>query len=297
MPQLNKIESHIVPSLEKPTRLQDYTLGFFKAISTKSSLKKAIKKGLISINLNKAKTGDFLKAGDVIDLHQDETTKQKPNIRLELEVLCEDDYLALINKPAGIAVSGNKKWTLENALGNNLKPSTQKDALARPEPIHRLDHPTSGVLLVGKTSSAVIALNKLFENKTIEKTYFAVTIGQQIPNGIIDSSIDDKSSKTSFKVLKSLPSEKFEFLNLVELKPKTGRKHQLRKHMAEIGNPILGDKTYGIENKILFGNGLYLHAQSLSFTHPVTTESIHCSAAVPKKFIRLFPPSNMTTIQ
>ncbi|MFC2110529.1 RluA family pseudouridine synthase, partial [Bacteroidota bacterium] len=185
-------------------------------------------------------------------------------------------------------VSGNKKWTLENALRSNLTPSTQKDALLHPEPIHRLDHPTSGVLLIGKTTAAVIELNQLFEKKEIKKSYFAVTINKQKKTGVINTPIDNKISTTHFEVKKSLISERFDFLNLVELKPKTGRKHQLRIHLSSIGNPILGDKEYAVSDKTLFGNGLYLHAFSLEFTHPFTKEIILQTADLPKKFTRLF---------
>ena len=282
------IDSHTVPLQKEKIRLQDYAVGIFKTQPTKSGLKKSIKKGLVLLNANVAKTGDFLFGGEILELLQEENIS-KPTIQIPIEILFEDAHLALINKPAGITVSGNKKWTLENALPDHLSKSTEKDALQRPEPIHRLDHPTSGVLLIGKTSSAVIALNQLFETKNIEKTYFAVSMGEQTKNGILEFPIDEKPSKTTFKVCETLVSEKFDFLNLVELHPATGRKHQIRKHLAAIGNPILGDKIYGKPNKILIGNGLYLHAYSLKFTHPITSKEIFICAKLPKKFTRLFP--------
>ncbi|WP_139959711.1 RluA family pseudouridine synthase [Flavicella sediminum] len=287
MSKFVKIASHTVPPLEKKTRLQDYPLGFFESITTKSSLKKVLKKKLVYLNKKQATTADFIQGGELLELYKDDQST-KTTIDLDLTVIYEDDYLAFINKPAGITVSGNKKWTLENALRSNLKPSLQKDALLHPEPIHRLDHPTSGILLIGKTTAAVITLNHLFEKKEIQKTYFAVTINKQEGKGIIDTPIDTKISSTKFEVKKSLVSERFDFLNLVELKPETGRKHQLRIHLASIGNPILGDKEYAVSEKTLFGNGLYLHAFSLEFTHPFTKETIFQSADLPKKFNRLF---------
>ena len=75
---------------------------------------------------------------------------------------------------------------------------------------------------------------------------------------------------------------------MVKLKPKTGRRHQLRKHLSSIGNPILGDKEYGIENLILKGKGLYLHAYSLKFKHPFTNEKVHLKAEVPQRFKKIF---------
>lgn len=288
MENRKKIEYHIVPFLKEKVRLQDYPIGFFKSITTKSALKKTLKKGLIFLNGKKASSSDFLKPDDLLELFQDPNKKNRPTIKIVLEIIFEDEHLALVNKPAGITVSGNKKWTLENALSSNLTKSNQKDALDQPEPIHRLDHPTSGIILIGKTSSAVIALNKTFENREIQKKYLAVTIGKQNTEGTIETPVDDKKSKSYFKVLKTISSEKFEFLNLVELIPETGRKHQLRKHLASIGNPILGDKEYFIENKVLFGNGLYLHAHALTFYHPVTSEEKKFTATPPKKFKRLF---------
>jgi len=86
-----------------------------------------------------------------------------------------------------------------------------------------------------------------------------------------------------------IASPRFGFLNLVTLQPETGRKHQIRKHLSEMGNPILGDRLYGKETKILKGKGLYLHASNLAFVHPITKENLRVSATVPKKFLKLFP--------
>jgi len=217
--------------------------------------------------------------------------QQKPvkQLELPLEVLYEDQTLAIVYKPAGIVVSGNQFRTLENALPYNLQMSAHADALLVPEPIHRLDYPTSGVLLVGKTHQAVIALNQLFERKDIQKVYHAVTIGQMPSTGSLNEPIDDKPSYTTYQVLQSVPSPKYNCLNLVELRPQTGRKHQLRIHLANLGNPIFGDKDYGQEGLILQGKGLYLHASSLTFQHPFTKETISVHKDLPKKFRKLFP--------
>ena len=109
------------------------------------------------------------------------------------------------------------------------------------------------------------------------------------PFGIINSPIENKESVSEFKVLKSITSERYQFLNLVELSPKTGRKHQLRIHMARIGHQILGDKEHGNSEFILKGKGLYLHASTLHFTHPFTNEIIAISKELPKKFKKIFP--------
>lgn len=282
-----KIETHTVPKGLEKVRLSDYAGGIFKTIPSRKGMKKAIDKGLVLLNDETAKTGSFVTQGDVIELLEN-SAKIRPTIKLKLEVLFEDEFLAIINKPPGIEVSGNKKWTVENALSHNLKPSTEIDALKYPEPIHRLDYPTSGALVVGKTATAVAALNKLFEQRQVQKTYHAITIGKMDEKGTIEFPVDGKPSKSEFLVLQTVASERFSFLNLVKLEPHTGRRHQLRKHLSQIGNPILGDSDYGTSGFILTGKGLYLHATSLRFVHPLTNSEWTIEAALPKKFRKLF---------
>ena len=106
--------------------------------------------------------------------------------------------------------------------------------------------------------------------------------------GKITSSIDGKQAQSNFTVKASVTSKRFSKLNLVKLKPKTGRKHQLRKHLFSIGNPILGDKKYFLDQKILTGKGLYLHASSLEFIHPFTKEQLLVTKKLPKKFKTIF---------
>jgi 23S rRNA pseudouridine1911/1915/1917 synthase len=280
-------ETHSVQKLEKPVRFQEYGVGIFKTIPTKSGIKKAIKKELIFIDGILASTSKYISGGEKIELFQSENSSTFERLELDLEVLFQDDYLAIIYKPAGILVSGNKFVTIANGLTQNLKKSTLADAV-KPQPIHRLDYPTSGILLAGKTSTSINELGKLFENKEIQKTYYAVTIGLMNTKGIINLPVDEKPAYTVYKVLERVTSERFEFLNLVRLRPKTGRKHQLRKHLLAIGSPILGDKDYFLEAKTLNGKGLYLHAATLDFTHPFTKEKISISKELPKKFTKLF---------
>ena len=184
-------------------------------------------------------------------------------------------------------VSGNSFKTIANALTQNLKRSPLFDG-TQPQPVHRLDFATTGVLLVGKTSRSIIALNKLFENKAIKKTYYAVTIGDMKANGEINTEIDGKSSKSKYTLCDTVVSKRFGQLNLLRLEPQTGRRHQLRKHLSSIGNPILGDKDYGIEPLILNGKGLYLHAYALKFTHPFTNEAFYIKDEWPHRFKKLF---------
>ncbi|WP_373940897.1 pseudouridine synthase [Polaribacter sejongensis] len=216
-------ETHIVDKLEKPIRFQEYSVGIFNTIPTKSGIKKAIKKGLIFIDGSLATTSKYISGGEKIELFESENSSTFERLELDIKVLFEDETLAIVYKPAGILVSGNKFVTIANGLAQNLKKSTLADAV-KPQPIHRLDYPTSGLLLVGKTSTAITALGKLFKEKKVQKTYFTVTIGKMNSEGTIKLPIDEKESETDFQVLQSVISERFEYLNLVKLSPKAGKK-------------------------------------------------------------------------
>lgn len=281
------LETHIVPHQKNPIRIQEYAVGIFKTVATKSAIKKAIKKELILVNDEPTSTAKIIIGEEKITLidHGEKSTQKQ--LILKLSVLYEDDYLAVIEKPAGILVSGNKFKTIDNALQQNLQRSIQSDAV-RPRPVHRLDYPTTGLLLIGKTSSSIQALNQLFENKKIEKIYHAITIGKLEPEGRIQFEVDEKQSESIYKVIATVSSKRFSKLNLVKLSPKTGRRHQLRKHLSAIGNPILGDQEYGKEELILKGNGLYLHASRLDFIHPFTKEHLEINSPIPLKFKKIF---------
>lgn len=281
-------QSHTVPELPTPIRLQEYGTTIFDAVPTKSALKKVLKKKYITVDGALATTATFIKGGEVIDLFLDEDITPKKKLIFPLQVLFEDEYLALIHKPAGIVVSGNSFKTIANALAQNLKKSNQSDATT-PKPVHRLDFATTGVLLVGKTNSSIRLLNKLFENRAIKNTYYAVTIGTMPESGKITSDIDDKTAESNYICSESVASTRFGRLNLVKLEPQTGRRHQLRKHLSSIGNPILGDKDYGIENLILNGQGLYLHAYAIKFKHPFTHEDMDIKDDFPQRFKKIFP--------
>lgn len=234
-----------------------------------------------------ASSATLISGGEHISLSIPPAVSPKKKLIFPLTVLFEDEYLAVIDKPAGILVSGNTFKTIANALAQNLQKSKLPDATT-PHPVHRIDYATTGVLLVGKTTSSIRALNKAFENKAIRKTYYAVTIGKMKKEAEITSAIDGKESHSNYEVCESVPSKRFTQLNLVKLDPKTGRRHQLRKHLASIGHPILGDKEYGQEGLILNGKGLYLHAYSLSFKHPISNEEVVFKADLPQRFNKIF---------
>lgn len=284
------LATHIARKQNTSIRIQEYAVGIFETIPTKSALKKAIKKGLVFVNGKKASTALLIKGNEKIELYEViiDINSPKKKFDITLKILFQDEYLAIINKPAGVLVSGNSFATINNALPQVLKKSNLPDATI-PRPVHRLDYPTSGLLLIGKTASSIIKLNKLFELKLIQKTYHAISIGKLPKNGEINTPIDTKIAFTKFSVLKTVPSDRFGYLNLIELQPLTGRKHQLRKHLFSLNSPILGDKDYCLDDLILKGNGLYLHASSLEFIHPFTSQKINISSNLPVKFQRIFP--------
>jgi 23S rRNA pseudouridine1911/1915/1917 synthase len=280
--------SHKVPTLKTPIRLQEYGVGLFGPISTKSALKKAIKKEQIHVNGEIASTATLINGGETILYTPSEIQEHEKKLVLNLEIVFEDDFLAAVYKPAGILVSGNNFRTIANALPQNLVKSVQADAVL-PQPVHRLDYATTGILLVGKTAESIRWLNKLFEQKEVEKTYYAITIGTMNSKGIISDPIDDKEAITHYVKEATAESDRFKFLNLLKLKPETGRRHQLRIHLSRQGNPILGDRDYTPETLLLKGKGMYLHAYSVTFVHPFTRRSLALTAPLPDRFRKIFP--------
>lgn len=277
------LSKHCVPLSEEKKRLSDYTCGIFPQLVSRKSVKRAIKSGAIKVNGQIEETGYWVQAGDEIQLYELALTPPQ-SLPLPLDVLLEDEDLAVIHKPAGIVVSGNQYRTIVNALSHNLRPSQLEDALAWPRPVHRLDQGTSGPLLIAKTALAHVKLGQLFENKGIQKRYRAVCIGKVAPEGMIESPIEGKSSRSLYRNIRTVPSIKNGHLSLVELIPETGRTHQLRIHLSQLGHPILGDKLYGEDGLILKGKGLFLAAISLEFPHPRTGRNCQLRIVQPAKF-------------
>lgn len=214
-----------------------------------------------------------------------EKPQTQPKIfEYSLDVVYEDEEMAVINKPAGLSVSGNAYKTIYNALPFNFKKSSLKDCLPWPTPVHRLDNQTSGLLLIAKTKTAQIELGNQFSNQTIQKKYSAIVIGKVHANQTIKTTIEAKEAETNFEIIKVVNSLKYEQLSCLKVFPKTGRTHQIRIHLASIGHPILGDKLYGNKETLHKGKGLFLCAAEIKFLHPKTFKVIELKIKIPQKF-------------
>lgn len=278
------LQSHIVPEGLEPKRFSDYAREVFTCIPSAKGIKKAIKRGELLLDGKPGKTGDWMQAGQRIDLVESEDRIPGKPFNYPLDIVFEDEELAVIHKPAGLVVSGNLFQTVENAAFHQIKRSVREDALAFPRPVHRLDRSTSGLLLFAKTRSSRMELGRQFERKEVFKTYHAVACGETDEAGSWDAPIEGKSALTLFKRLKTVPSLRNGKLSLVELHPQTGRTHQLRIHLSGAGFPILGDSLYGKKGHILKGRGLFLAAVGLRFIHPVLKEEVGFELPAPAKF-------------
>lgn len=276
------LETHIVPALDEKIRLQEYAASAFNSISTRSGIKKAIKRKEILIDGEFGNTSDWVKEFQKLELLQQEVPTKKV-FQLGLEVIFEDDFLAVIQKPPGYPTSGNYFKTIENALPFNLNVSEEQDALPFPLPVHRLDNPTSGLLLIAKTRIAQTKLNLAFEHKEIQKTYLALVHGEAPETCIYNTNIRSKTAITKVTRITTF-SFKEKPYSILEVYPETGRTHQIRIHLSGNDLPIVGDIEYGLKIHPFQKKGLYLTAIALNFTHPISKEAMSVKIDPPQKF-------------
>lgn len=215
---------------------------------------------------------------------------------IPLDIIYEDDALAIINKPQGMVVhpsAGHPSGTMVNALMYHIKDLSSINGVVRPGIVHRIDKDTSGLLMVAKTDAAHQALAEELKAKKSLRKYLAIVHGN-LPNdrGMIEAPIGrsekdrkkqavtakGKEAVTRFTVL-----ERFGDYSLVELQLETGRTHQIRVHMAYIGHPVAGDPLYG-PRKTLSGHGQFLHAKTLGLTHPMTGKEMIFTVEAPEIF-------------
>jgi 23S rRNA pseudouridine1911/1915/1917 synthase len=208
---------------------------------------------------------------------------------IPLDILYEDTDILAVNKPAGMTVHpspGHATATLVNAILAHCDDLSGIGGVLRPGIVHRLDRDTSGVILVAKNEAAHNGLARQLKARTIEKTYLALVEGTPKPaEGVIDAPIardprnrqrmaivdGGRESVTSYSVM-----ERFRGYSLVEARPKTGRTHQIRVHLAAIGHPIVGDRAYGKASQLV--GRQFLHAARIAFEHPRTGEPMEIDA-------------------
>ncbi|PMH08378.1 23S rRNA pseudouridine(955/2504/2580) synthase RluC [Vibrio splendidus] len=272
----------------------------------KSMIYRIVRKGEVRVNKKRIKAEYKLKAGDLVRIPpvtiEEKTEDSVPSTKLnkvsELEqcIIYEDDHMLILNKPSGTAVHGGSglKFGAIEAL-RALRPDARFLEL-----VHRIDRDTSGILLIAKKRSALRHLQAQFREKTVQKYYFALVMGEwknsckvvNAPllknevNSIVRVNPNGKASETRFKVL-----EKFQDATLVQASPITGRTHQIRVHAQYTGHPIAWDDRYGDRRFDAYTgkvglNRLFLHAANIKFTHPGSEEKVDISAPMEKRLER-----------
>jgi RluA family pseudouridine synthase len=280
------ILSHIIPGEIHEERLDAYICALTPLFPSRKSAKKAISAGVILLEGRIPQPQERPRQGQLLEIFG-RAASSHPGFDLSLKVVFEDQYLAVVEKPAGFPVNGNRHRTIEHALPAALEKSMEPDAMASPLPVHRLDSGTGGLLLAAKTSGVMVLLGRMFQERSISKTYCAIVAGRLEGSGIIDEPVDGRPALSRYRAISHTPSLRNGYLTLLELHPETGRTHQLRIHCARIGHHIMGDRLYGPEGDTLTGKGLFLFAAGLSFSHPVTGMKMDLAIAEPRKFAAL----------
>lgn len=266
---------------------------------SREAIQRMVKTGKILVNGKQEKASYKTTVGDVITLEEEIPKKieLKPQ-EMPLDIIYEDEDMLVINKEKGIVVhpgNGNPDGTLANAVMAKCKGSLSGiGGKIRPGIVHRIDKDTSGLIIVAKNDTAHLNLSKQIQDRKVKKTYIALvrgvikeneaTINMPIGRSSKDRkkmavTKDGKEAITHFKVLK-----RYNGFTLLEVKIETGRTHQIRVHLSEIGYPVVGDEVYS-NGKNPFGvKGQMLHAEKLELKHPRTGKDLTFEAPVPKYF-------------
>lgn len=276
-------------------RLDKYITGRHPELS-RTQVQKLIRDGLVKVNGRVARPGLKLNTGDKLDITipPPEPVSLQPEA-IPIKVLYEDEDLLVIDKPAGLTVHpapGHPSHTLVNAILAHLQEPLEIEDEQRPGIVHRLDRDTSGLMIVAKNHAAQMNLSAQFKARTVSKVYLTLVKGRVTPEeGIIEAPIGrDRShrermavvaerhgreARTQYRVVKHLDG-----YTLLEVKPETGRTHQIRVHLAAIGYPVVGDAVYGMKSEFL--SRQFLHAHRLGFHLPSTGEYVEFKSDLPE---------------
>lgn len=284
--------------IEKINRI-DKEIASLDSNMSREAIQRLIKEGKILVNGKIVKASYKTNIGDIITIEEAvaEETDLKPQ-EIPINIIYEDDDILIVNKEKGMVVhpgNGNPDGTLANAVVAHCKESLSGiGGKIRPGIVHRIDKDTSGLVIIAKNDSAHINLSNQIQKREVKKTYIALVRGvikekEATINMPIGRSTKDrkkmaviKTGKEAITHLKVL--ERFDGYTLIELVIETGRTHQIRVHMAEIGYPIVGDTVYS-NGKNPFGvEGQMLHAQKLEFKHPKTKKEVSFEAPIPQYF-------------
>jgi len=266
---------------------------------SRSQIRNLINQGKIRVNSNLVKPSYILKNRDVIDLALLEKKELKVKAEsIPLDIIYEDEYLVVVNKPANMIVHPAGKicsGTLVNALLYHCKDSLSGiGGIIRPGIVHRLDKNTSGLIVVAKNDFAHLNISKQIKERQVIKKYIAVVHGiMKDDSGIIDAPIGrslknrkkmavttegkTREAVTQFKILK-----RFSAYTLIEATLRTGRTHQIRVHLVYIGHPIIGDQLYGHRKQGLNISRQALHSHILGFVHPLSKKYMQFCTPLPK---------------
>jgi len=258
---------------------------------------KCIEEEKVSVNGKIEKPSYLLKENDLITYEPLEEKKLSlEGQNLNLEIVYEDEDVAVVNKPKGMVVhpaAGNYENTLVHGLLYELEDLSTINGVARPGIVHRIDKDTTGLLMIAKNDKASLSLTEQLKAHTCKRTYQALVYGTiQENKGKINAPIgrdqmdrkkmavtkDGKEAITHFTVLK-----RFKDFTLVECALETGRTHQIRVHFSYIGHPLVGDKVYG-RRKVIGDEGQFLHAKTIGFLHPSTGKWMEFDSELPEYF-------------
>ncbi|MDO6599848.1 pseudouridine synthase [Tenacibaculum sp. 1_MG-2023] len=231
---------------------------------------------------------------------------------MDLEIIFEDEFIICVNKPNNVLVH-HARHSRNVADEESLLQLLDAQVGGKFYPIHRLDRKTSGIILLAKETKYVSKFQELFTDNLIDKTYFGIVRGHAPETKIIDSPVKGRDGKvhkeaethltTIEKIVLDIPVKPYDSsrYSLVELKPKTGRMHQLRVHANKISHPLIGDPKYGDKNhNVMFEENfscrnMFLHAGTLEFKHPFSEKQFSLKATFSKDWITLFKVFNWTS--